>query len=167
MHLDPADAAAILNHGLGPVLKQNNVALLAYDHNTDQTAYPMVMIQRAPKYVDAAAWHCYAYLANYSVLEDFHYAYPEKPQFMTECSSYLPKTGSIDWQVTNAFMPSIQRGASGANMWVMATDPDYGPHSPYGGCAGCQGAVSCIPRLFTHAEADQGLRLSSTPHPAT
>ncbi|CAK4033451.1 glycoside hydrolase family 30 [Lecanosticta acicola] len=141
MYLDPADAAAILNHGLGALLNDRNIALFAYDHNTDQTAYPMVMIQRAPKYVDAAAWHCYAYLANYSVMDDFYYAYPDKPQFMTECSSYLPKTGSIDWQVANAFMPSIQHGGSGANMWVLATDPDYGPHSPYGGCAGCQGAV--------------------------
>lgn len=60
---------------------------------------------------------------------------------MTECSSYLPQTGTVDWQVVNAFMPAIQHGASGANMWVLATNPEYGPHSPYGGCAGCEGAI--------------------------
>jgi glucosylceramidase len=26
-------------------------------------------------------------------------------------------------------------------MWVMATDPNYGPHSPYGGCDGCLGSI--------------------------
>lgn len=26
-------------------------------------------------------------------------------------------------------------------MWVMATNPDFGPHSPYGGRAGCLGSI--------------------------
>lgn len=26
-------------------------------------------------------------------------------------------------------------------MWVMATDPDYGPRSPYGGCETCLGSI--------------------------
>lgn len=141
MYLDAADAADILNQGLGTFLNERNIASMAYDHNTDQPVYPSQVIQRASQFVDAAAWHCYAYLANYSVLEDFHYAYPDRPQFLTECASYLPRAGSVDWQVANAFMPPLQHGASGANMWVLATDPDYGPHSPYGGCAGCEGAV--------------------------
>ncbi|KAF2162281.1 glycoside hydrolase family 30 protein [Zasmidium cellare ATCC 36951] len=141
MYLDSADGADILNHGLGTVLKDRDIALLAYDHNTDQPMYPSQMLQRAEGYVDAAAWHCYAYLANYSVMDDFNYAYPETPQFMTECSNYLPQTAALNWQVVNAFVPAVQHGAAGASMWVLATDPDFGPHSPYGGCAGCQGAI--------------------------
>ncbi|EME48844.1 glycoside hydrolase family 30 protein [Dothistroma septosporum NZE10] len=141
MFLDASDAAAILNRGLGAALKERNVALLTYDHNTDQGAYPSQVIQRAPGMVQAASWHCYAYLANYTVMSDFRQAYPETPQFMTECSTYLPTTLGLDWGVVNAFLPSVQNGGSGATMWVLATDPDFGPHAPWGGCAGCQGAI--------------------------
>lgn len=154
MYLDSTDGAEILNRGLGSALKARNTALLAYDHNTDQPIYPSQMVQRATPYVEAAAWHCYAYLANYSVMDDFHFAYPGTPQFMTECSNYLPQTAALNWQVANAFMPAVQHGGAGASMWVMATDPDFGPHSPYGGCAGCQGAVSSIRRSSWYGVAD-------------
>lgn len=141
MFLDASDAAAILNRGLGSALAERNVALMAYDHNTDQAVYPSQVIQRAPGLVQAAAWHCYAYLANYTVMADFAQAYPTTPQFMTECSTYLPTTLGLNWGVANAFLPSVKYGGSGGTMWVMATDPDFGPHAPYGGCAGCQGAI--------------------------
>lgn len=91
---------------------------------------------------DAAAWHCYAGpVANYSVMDDFHYAFPNTLQFMTECSNYLPQAGSWNFEVASNFIPPVTHGASAAAMWVMATDENYGPHSPYGGCAGCLGSV--------------------------
>ncbi|KAK4634343.1 Endo-1,6-beta-D-glucanase [Fulvia fulva] len=74
-------------------------------------------------------------------MSDFRQAYPETPQFMTECSTYLPTTLGLNWGVANALIPSVQNGGSGATMWVMATDPDFGPHAPWGGCAGSQGAI--------------------------
>lgn len=74
-------------------------------------------------------------------MEDWHYAYPDRPQFMTECSTYLPQSGTYNFGVAQNFMSPVRHGASGGSMWVMATDPDYGPHSPYGGCAGCLGSI--------------------------
>ncbi|KXT17213.1 hypothetical protein AC579_322 [Pseudocercospora musae] len=141
MFLDAADAADILNAGLGAALQERNVSLLAYDHNTDQAAYPMRVIQRAPGFVHGAAWHCYAYLANYTVLEDFHEAFPNTPQFLTECSNYRPRAGALNWAVADAFMLPTQFGSSGSTMWVMATDANYGPHAPWGGCDACSGAI--------------------------
>lgn len=142
MFLDALDAAAILDYGLGKNMHDRGVKVMAYDHNTDQPMYPMRVVQGAPDYTDMAAWHCYqGPVANYSVMQDFHYAYPDKLQFMTECSNYLPEAGSVNWAVAQNFIPPVRYGASGATMWVMATDPDYGPHSPYGGCAGCLGSI--------------------------
>jgi glucan endo-1,6-beta-glucosidase len=115
------------------------------DHNTDQPVYPARVIQGTGGeggLTGAAAWHCYAGpVANYSVMDDFHYAFPNTLQFMTECSNYLPQAGSWNFEVASNFIPPVTHGASAAAMWVMATDQNYGPHSPYGGCAGCLGSV--------------------------
>lgn len=53
----------------------------------------------------------------------------------------MPQAGSFNFEVASNFMPPVRHGASGASMWVMATNPDFGPHSPYGGCAGCLGSI--------------------------
>jgi O-glycosyl hydrolase len=62
-------------------------------------------------------------------------------QFMTECSNYKPQPGSTNFNVAGSFMLPVQHYASGASMWVMATDEEYGPHSPFGGCDGCSGSI--------------------------
>ncbi|KAI6709665.1 hypothetical protein PZA11_006706 [Diplocarpon coronariae] len=140
MLLGPDDAARILNTGLGEAMKERGVKVLAYDHNTDQPFYPARVIQgTANGTIGGAAWHCYAGNLNYTVLEHFNQAFPSIPQFMTECSSYLPNNISI-WMAQH-FLPSVQSGASGGTFWVLGTDPDYGPHSPWGGCEGCLGSI--------------------------
>lgn len=130
---------------------------MAYDHNTDQPAYPARVIQGAPDFTDAAAWHCYqGPVADYTILEvcissrtqlyvnhhqDFHYNFPKTPQFMTECSNTGLAPGTTNFWMAQQFIPSVRYGASGGSFWVLATDPNYGPHSPYGGCGSCSGAV--------------------------
>jgi glucosylceramidase len=115
MFLDPADEAAILMKGLGTALQDRGVIAMAYDHNTDQPAYPMRVIEGAPGHVKATAWHCYeSPTPNYSVLDDLHYAYPDLLQFMTECTTYRPSPGTLDFGVANNFISSVQHGASGA-----------------------------------------------------
>lgn len=142
MYLDAADEAALLKSGLGEAMHARGVKIMAYDHNTDQPMYPMRVLQGAPAYTDIAAWHCYqSPVANYTVMENWHYAYPDHPQFMTECSTYLPEPGTFNFGVAQNFLTPVRHGASGASMWVMATDPDFGPHSSYGGCDGCLGSI--------------------------
>ena len=142
MYLDAVDQAALIAQGVGQAMRARGVKVMAYDHNTDQPMYPMRVMQGAPGLVDAAAWHCYqGPAANYTVLEDWHYAYPDTLQFMTECSNYNPKNGAFNWKVAQNFLNPVKYGASGASMWVMATDPKYGPHSIYGGCDLCSGSI--------------------------
>lgn len=159
MYLDAADEAQILLQGLGGALHERGAIYMAYDHNTDQPGtketcpvhlcstvsndrlvYPNRVKQGARDLVDAVAWHCYqSPYPNYTVIEDFNHAWPGTPQFMTECTNYLPS--GVNFQVAQSFFPPVMHGASGAAMWVMATNPEYGPHSPYGGCAGCEGSI--------------------------
>ena len=142
MYLESGDEAALIAQGLGAAMHERGVRVMAYDHNTDQPVYPYRVVQRGGGYVDAAAWHCYASpVANYSVMDDFHYQYPEMLQFMTECSNYKPQAGAPNFEVATSFIPPVQNWASGASMWVMGTDTGYGPHSAYGGCDGCSGSI--------------------------
>lgn len=107
---------------------------------TGHLVYPNRVKQGARDLVDAVAWHCYqSPYPNYTVIEDFNHAWPGTPQFMTECTNYLPS--GVNFQVAQSFFPPVMHGASGAAMWVMATNPEYGPHSPYGGCDGCEGSI--------------------------
>ncbi|KAK3620620.1 hypothetical protein LTR56_023279 [Elasticomyces elasticus] len=144
MYLDAADEAAVINQGLGAALKERGILFMAYDHNTDQPVYPYRVLQgiSGSGVAQAVAWHCYQGPApNYTVLNDISRLYPGTLQFMSECSTYLPAAGSVNFGVAQNFIPPVQHGASGASMWVMGTDPDFGPHSPYGGCAGCLGSI--------------------------
>lgn len=104
--------------------------------------YPYRVLQGAPDYAKAVAWHCYQNPApDYSVLDSISQAYPGTLQFMTECSSYRPGPGSIDFHVAQNFIKPVQHGASGASMWVLGTNAAAGPSSPYGGCDGCYGSI--------------------------
>lgn len=61
------------------------------------------MKQAAGDLVDAVAWHCYqSPIANYSVLDDFEFAYPGTLQFMTECTNYLPSAGSVNFEASSS-----------------------------------------------------------------
>ncbi|KAK3109589.1 hypothetical protein LTR53_016994, partial [Teratosphaeriaceae sp. CCFEE 6253] len=116
MYLDAADEAAILNAGLGVALRERGVLFMAYDHNTDQPVYPYRVLQGAPGYVPAVAWHCYQGPApTYTVLNDIARLYPGTLQFMTECSNYLPAAGSVNFLVAQNFIPPVQHGASGGS----------------------------------------------------
>jgi O-glycosyl hydrolase len=59
MYLDPKAAAQMLKAGLGKAMRDRDVLVIAYDHNTDQQIYPARMIQGAEEHIDAVGWHCY------------------------------------------------------------------------------------------------------------
>ncbi|KAI7240520.1 hypothetical protein KC330_g1263 [Hortaea werneckii] len=149
MYLDAVDEASMLLRGLGGLMHQRDVKFMAYDHNTDQPVYPARVLQGAgTDNVDAIAWHCYqGPVADYAVLDDLHLFSPKTVQFMTECSNTGATAGSTNYWVAQNFIPAVQHGASGASMWVMATNEDFGPRSPYGGCE------TCLPSIFVNSSS--------------
>ncbi|KAI7497731.1 hypothetical protein KC367_g5648 [Hortaea werneckii] len=149
MYLDAVDEANMLLRGLGGLMHQRDVKFMAYDHNTDQPVYPARVLQGAgTDNVDAIAWHCYqGPVADYAVLDDLHLFSPKTVQFMTECSNTGATAGSTNYWVAQNFIPAVQHGASGASMWVMATNENFGPRSPYGGCE------TCLPSIFVNSSS--------------
>lgn len=137
MHLNACDEANLISKYLGELMKDRDVSIWAYDHNTDQPAYPMTVMETAEDYVQGTAWHCYqSPIANYSILSDFHNSYPDKLQFMSECGSNAKEFG-----IASNFIQPSNNWASGGTQWVLATNDDYGPHSSTGGCENCLGSI--------------------------
>jgi glucan endo-1,6-beta-glucosidase len=119
-------------------MRKRTVKILAYDHNTDTPVYPYRIQQQEDHLFDSVAWHCYqGPVADYRVIEDFHLDWPDVPQFMTECANTIFIPGEANFWVAQNFIPAINNGSSGGLFWVMVTDTNFGPRSPYGGCANC------------------------------
>ncbi|KAH9821955.1 glycoside hydrolase family 30 protein, partial [Teratosphaeria destructans] len=138
MYMDALDQAALLQEGLADEMRKRGVKIVGYDHNTDVPNFPYRIMQRDTDLLDAVGWHCYqGPVAVYDVLQDFSYTFPGVPQFMTECANTRVVVGEANFWVAQNFIPSVNNGSSGGIYWVMGTDPDFGPRSPYGGCATC------------------------------
>lgn len=134
----------IKNH-LGPALKTANstTKIIAYDHNCDNTQYPITVLNdpAANPFVDGAAFHLYG--GDISALSTVHNAFPSKNVYFTE--QYTSSTGSFDgdlkWQIKNVIIGSMRNWSKTALQWNLANDGNFGPHTD-GGCSTCKGAIT-------------------------
>lgn len=159
MYIFANESANLIKRNIGPALRNAGLStqIWAYDHNTgilatrldkeyknankalDQPDYPNIVINTAPSYVQAVAWHCYANNNNWGVLSDFHNKHPNVAQYMTEC--WTSKTTSWS-QAADFTLGPLQNWANGALAWVLGSDTNYGPHlSGSGSCPTCRGLV--------------------------
>lgn len=127
-------APAITNAGF-------STKIVAYDHNCDDTQYPIdVLTGAAAQYVDGAAFHLYA--GNISALTTVHNATGKNVYFTEQYTgaggSFL---GDLGWHMQNVMIGSTNNWSKVALEWNLANDPTYGPHTP-GGCTSCLGAVT-------------------------
>lgn len=134
----------IKNH-LGPALQAtaSTTKIVAYDHNCDNTQYPITVLNDAGAnpFVDGAAFHLYG--GDISALSTVHNAFPSKNVYFTE--QYTASTGSFDgdlkWQVKNVIIGSMRNWSKTALQWNLANDGNFGPHTA-GGCSTCKGAIT-------------------------
>jgi len=113
-------------------------AFVIHRREEDDADYAYTVMNYAPGYVDAIAWHCYASTLNWTVLTEFHNKYPNISQYMTEC--WTPK--SLSWtHVVNFTMGPLQNWANGVTAWTLGTNDNAGPHLE-SGCSSCDGIVS-------------------------
>ncbi|KKY19705.1 putative beta-glucanase [Phaeomoniella chlamydospora] len=142
MHLPSDDEADLIKKGLGTAMSKRNVSIFAFDDNTYETTYPLDVLNQEHRHVDGVAWHCYqSPAADYSVMDDIHDAFPNALQFMSECSDYASVVNKVNFLVARNFILPVHHGASAGSMWVMATNPEFGPHVSEGGCDECLGSI--------------------------
>jgi len=129
-------------HGhLGPKLEENgfaHVKILCYDHNCDNTAFPIYVAKS--KYVDGSAFHLYG--GDISALSEV-YRKTGKDVYFTE--QYTAGNGSFagdySWHMQNVMLGSVNNYGRCAIEWNLVSDPTYSIHTD-GGCTTCQGALT-------------------------
>ena len=127
--------------------------IIAYDHNWDNTQYPMTVLNDrvARNYVDGAGFHCYA--GSVEETEKMQRLFPNMEFWFTECSGGAWATSFADnmtWNMENVFMGSMRYGAKGVLLWNIALNPNHGPQN--GGCTNCRGVVTIDPVTETYTK---------------
>jgi O-glycosyl hydrolase len=143
--VDAASETAFVGGYLGPALAAAGLStsILAYDHNWDDTAYPLAVLgdPTAGPYVTGAAFHCYG--GTPDAQDQITAMYPGKDVWMTECSDgdWVPNPfGSKMWLLAE----STRHSAKGVLLWNLAMTIYGGPALP-GGCTSCRGVVAVDP----------------------
>lgn len=145
MYMTPGDQATFIKNNLGPAFQAANITtkIIAYDHNCDNPAYPLAVLNdtAANPYVDGSAFHLYA--GDISALSTVHNLFPNKNVYFTEqwTSSTGGFSGDLDWHVKNVIIGSMRNWSKTALEWNVANDASFGPHTP-GGCTQCKGAIT-------------------------
>ena len=145
MYMSASDQTNFIKNSLGPAFQAANIntKIIAYDHNCDDPAYPLAVLNDplANPYVDGSAFHLYA--GDISALSTVHNLFPAKNVYFTEqwTSSTGGFSGDLDWHVKNVIIGSMRNWSKTALEWNVANDASFGPHTP-GGCTQCKGAIT-------------------------
>lgn len=128
---------------LGPAIQNAGFAtkIIAYDHNCDNTAYPIaVLTGPAGPYVDGAAFHLYA--GNISAMSTVHNNTGKNVYFTEQYTGSNGNfSGDLGWHMQNVMIGGTNNWAKTALEWNVATNSTYGPYTP-GGCTTCLGAFT-------------------------
>jgi len=131
-----------INLYLGPLMANNGysgIKIIAFDHNCDNTSYP-IEVCNGSTYVDGAAFHLYA--GDISALTTVKNR-TGKNVYFTE--QYTSSTGSFSddfsWHLQNVILGALNNSAKTVIEWNLATNSNFGPRTS-GGCSTCQGAIT-------------------------
>lgn len=145
LYMTATEEADFIKSYLGPALAAAGFStkIIAYDHNCDNTTYPLTVLQDggANAYVDGTGFHLYA--GDISAMSVVHNAFPAKNVYFTE--QYTAANGSfagdLKWHLKNVIIGSMRNWSRNALEWNLASDPAYSIHTP-GGCSTCKGALT-------------------------
>ena len=142
MTMTASEETNFINNNLGPALANggfSTVKIIAYDHNCDDTTYPIFVCNNST-YVDGAAFHLYG--GNISALTTVKNA-TNKNVYFTEQYTNTNDNFSSDfgWHLQNIIIGAANNWAKAILEWNIASNAALGPHTP-GGCSTCLGAVT-------------------------
>ncbi len=145
-----AQMAQLVGRYLGPALERAHLdtRILGYEHNWDNTLYPLSLLRdrSASRYLAGVSFHCYAgdrNLAQGAV----HALFPEKGIWFTECTgiTQFPVFGdNLGWNMHNLVIGATRQWARSVALWNMVLDQTSGPVNgpPDSGCKNCRGVVT-------------------------
>ncbi|MDB5091695.1 MAG: xynC [Mucilaginibacter sp.] len=145
-----ADEGAFIKNNLGPAFKTAGITtkIIVYDHNADHPEYATQILADAAAnpYVDGSAFHLYG--GSINALSPVHDAYPAKNIYFTEQATFQSDQfgSALAWHISNLIVGATRNWSRNVLEWVLATDPNNGPHTA-GGCSTCLGAVTISPEI--------------------
>ena len=124
----------------------DDLTVLGYDHNWDDTAYPAALLADpvGSTVFGGVAFHCYA--GQPSAQKVVGDAFPRHEIWMTECSGgdWAPHFGgNLAWNAHQLIIGNLRSSGSSLLLWNLALDPRNGPTN--GGCSNCRGVVTADP----------------------
>ena len=142
MLMNSTEQKNFINQQLGPQLAAagyGGVKIIAFDHNCDNTAYPIDVLNNS-SYVDGAAFHLY--LGNISAMSTVRNA-TNKNVYFTEqyTGSGGSFSGDFGWHMQNVVIGSTNNWSKTVLEWNAANNSSLGPRTP-GGCNTCLGAIT-------------------------
>ena len=144
MEMDAARQRDFIKNQLGPALHDAGLSteILIYDHNWDNTDYPISILDdaAAKDFITGSAFHCYA--GDVSAMSSVHAAHPDKGIYFTECSGgeFSPDfSNNLAWNAENLLVGATRNWAKTILLWNLALDEQNGPRN--GGCQDCRGVV--------------------------
>ncbi|MGI4832775.1 MAG: glycoside hydrolase family 30 protein [Janthinobacterium lividum] len=171
--MQASEQTAFIKNSVGPAFKAAGITtkIIAYDHNTDRTDYPLAVLgdAGANPYVDGSAFHFYSPSTPIDVLTTVHNAFPNKNVYFTELWTQAPGNFASDlaYHVNNLEIGAPRNWSRNVLEWNLASDATYGPHTT-GGCTQCLGAVTISgdqvtrnPAYYTVAHSSKFVRPGS------
>ncbi|MDW8852928.1 RICIN domain-containing protein [Flavobacterium sp. MMLR14_040] len=142
MLMNSTEQKNFINQQLGPQMAAagyGNIKIIAFDHNCDNTAYPIDVLNNSG-YVDGAAFHLY--LGNISAMSTVRNA-TNKNVYFTEqyTGSGGSFSGDFGWHMQNVVIGSTNNWSKTVLEWNAANNSALGPRTP-GGCSTCLGAIT-------------------------
>ncbi len=145
MEMQATEQAAFIKNNLGPKFQTAGIqtSIIVYDHNWDNTNYPVSILddQGARTYIAGSAFHAYA--GDVSAMSTVHNVHPDKGVYFTEISggAWATDFGSnLMWNMKNIFIGTTRNWSKCALLWNLALDQNYGPTN--NGCNNCRGVVT-------------------------
>ncbi len=145
MGMSAAQQIDLIKNHVGPTLQAAGLetGILAYDHNWDDTDYPIAVLNDpdARQFVEGTAFHGYA--GNVSAQTTVRNAHPDKTIHFTEISGgdFAPNfEDNLIWYSRNLTIGGARNWGSSVLMWNLALDQNGDPH--LGGCSDCRGVVT-------------------------
>lgn len=142
MLMNSTEQKNFINQQLGPQMAAagyGGTKIIAFDHNCDNTAYPIDVLNNS-SYVDGAAFHLY--LGNISAMSTVRNA-TNKNVYFTEqyTGSGGSFSGDFGWHMQNVVIGSTNNWSKTVLEWNAANNSGLGPRTP-GGCNTCLGAIT-------------------------
>lgn len=145
MFMSAAQQINLVKNHVGPLFAAEGITtkLLAYDHNWDNTDYPIQVLNDpdARQFLAGTAFHAYA--GNVAAQTTVHNAHPDKDIYFTEISGGDWATNFGDnlvWNFQNILIGNMRNWGKTALLWNLALDQNHNPH--LNGCSDCRGVVT-------------------------